>query len=365
MAEKNIGISLLDESEIHLVNKFFNGIHNTTRTDEDFIWLFQSAPAGKSIYVVAKDLDTQMIIGSQCAIPIELITAKGETILTAKSEDTLLDPNYRGLKIFDKMYQKLFEECEKRGIKYIWGFTSAQKPFLKIGFDIQYDHSQGLMVREFIPSYKYLSDLHPSKSLFAKFKMFTLCSMSMLKATKRYCFKAKGIDKYSIIVNDKSSVLDVSKVFRDDSSNFFMIKQDLAYLTWRLVKNTYHKKVLNIYFMLDSQVKGNVIFNYHKDGVWYLVNDVYGNDVSEAEKTEMFRKALKLLIKQEKKDFSLLRTWDFSHNEYVKKEIIRRNAAGLFHLDRGISFVWKGLGNENSLNVKDFVLSRIASQGIS
>ena len=365
MAEKRIGISLLDEAEIHLVNNFFNGIHKTTRTDEDFIWLFQSAPAGKSIYVIAKDLDNQKIIGSQCAIPIELLTSKGETILTAKSEDTLLDPDYRGLKIFDKLYQLLFEECEKRGIKYIWGFTSAQKPFLKLGFEIQYDHSQSLMVRDFFPSYKHLSEFHPKKNLLSKIKMFSLCALSKLKASIRYFFHAKSLNKYTTLVHDKHTVLDISNVLRDDCSNYFSIKMDMSYLTWRLVKNPYHKKIFNIYYMLDSKVKGNVVFNYHKDGVWYLINDVYSNDVVESERTEMFRKAIDLLIKQENQDFSLLRAWDFAHNDYVKKEISRRSAAGLLHLDRGISFVWKGLGNENSLKVNDFILSRIASQGIN
>ncbi len=364
MIEKRIAISLLDDSEIHLVNNFFNGINKTNRSDEDFIWLFQTPPAGKSIYVAAKDLDTQKIIGTQCAIPINLITLKGETILTAKSEDTLLDPNYRGLRIFDRMYQLLFEECEKRGIKYIWGFTSAQKPFLKLGFEIQYDHSQSLMVRDIILSYRYLSNLHPKKNLVSKIKMLSLCTISKFKATKRHINHVKEISKYSIQVNDKSAVLDISNLLVNDNSNYFLIKQDKDYLTWRLVKNTCHKKIFNVYFMMDSDIKGNIVFNYHRDGVWYLINDIYSNEVSEAEKTEMFRKAIDLLIEQENMNFSLLRTWDFSHNEYARREISRRSAVGLIHLDRGISFVWKSLDKENSLNVKNFILSRIASQGI-
>ncbi|MFZ1676711.1 MAG: GNAT family N-acetyltransferase, partial [Saprospiraceae bacterium] len=146
MTKKNIAISLLQDVDIPELLDFYNLINNDNRDKEKFLWEFYNAPAGKAIYVIAKDADTQKIIGSQCAIPVDLITQTGDIIHTGKSEDTLVHPDYRGLNIFENMYSMLFEKCRESGIKYLWGFTSAKKPFLRLGFTIPFDHSQSLMV---------------------------------------------------------------------------------------------------------------------------------------------------------------------------------------------------------------------------
>ena len=158
MEPKNINIRLIQDSDIDLINEFHNRIYQDNRTKEDFIWEFYNAPAGKAIYIVAEDLAKNKIIGTQCAIPIILKKADGKEILSGKSEDTLVDPEYRGMQLFEKMYSSLFSECRKSGINYIWGFTPALKPFIKIGFEAPYLHHQSLMTINIIKSYKYLSN---------------------------------------------------------------------------------------------------------------------------------------------------------------------------------------------------------------
>ena len=99
----NIEIRLLKDGEELEVIRLFNSSHPQQRSLEHFHWEFRDAPAGKGIYVVAFDTEQNKIVGTQAAIPIELICNNGERMLTAKSEDTLLDPAYRGKGLFDKM----------------------------------------------------------------------------------------------------------------------------------------------------------------------------------------------------------------------------------------------------------------------
>ena len=169
-----IQIRLLLENEIDLANDFFNAIYKTNRSIENFRWEFLDGPNGSAIYIIAIDANASQInkvVGIQCAIPIELANVKGQTVLTAKSEDTLVDPAYRGQKIFERMYDLLFEECKKAGIKYIWGFTPAKKAFERIGFEIPYQAQQGLMVLNPVGAYSYLSTLNPDNKVKDKIKI--------------------------------------------------------------------------------------------------------------------------------------------------------------------------------------------------
>jgi len=364
MVNKNIQITLLKSSEIEELLVFYNFLYKDNRTKEKFLWEFHDAPAGKAIYVIAKDTETNKIVGSQCAIPIELVTDNGTVILTAKSEDTLVDPDYRGLHIFENMYQLLFEKCRESGIKYLWGFTSAKKPFLRLGFTIPYDHSQSLMVMDISSSYKYLSALNPKNNLTSLSKIMALCFISRLASYKKILISEKSIKSDFSYSEFGKALPENNDVFFQPDCKGFWIKQDLSFMKWRIVNNPYHEKIFNIYFYAGPDIVANLIFNHHKNGVWYLVTDAYSAKISAEQQTAMYKKALKLLLAKEKSNVKLIRTWDFSHNENGKKEIRIRTQSGFTHIDRGVSFVWKSLDPNDTLNVLDFNLSRIASQGV-
>ena len=113
------------------INAFHNRIDKPNRSIEQFYWEFRDCPFGPAIYVVAED--GEKIVGTNCVIPIDLIDSKGNIIKSGKSEDTLVDPVYRGQNIFNNIYDSLFEESKKQGVSVIWGFTSSTKAFEKLG----------------------------------------------------------------------------------------------------------------------------------------------------------------------------------------------------------------------------------------
>lgn len=364
MATKNIAISLLDIADIEEVNNFHNRIYNDQRTEAQFMWEFFHAPAGQAIYVIAKDAETQRIVGTQCAIPIDLITDKGETIRTGKSEDTLVDPAYRGMQIFENMYDLLFDQCRKQGMAYLWGFTTAKKPFMKLGFEIPYDHSQALMVRNISSAYRYLRKLNPKTDLVAQLKIAGLCMYSWIMSMRRNFNNTTLLDKtYPAVTHTTLLATGNDHLIPVVAESGFWIRQDLPYLSWRILSNPYHPNIFNVTFSADSGNVAHLNFNHHKDGVWYLINDAYAGLLTPAQKSAMLSKAITLLINDKTKPVRLIRTWDFTHNAYGLKEVEVRKQAGFVHLDRGISFVWKKLGDD-ILKATDFNLTRVASQGV-
>lgn len=79
--------------------------------------------------------DGDALVGTQGFIPYRGWW-KDRAVLTSKSESTLVSPEYRGQKVFDRMYALGFDLCRQAGVDCIWGFTSAEKPFAKLGFDV-------------------------------------------------------------------------------------------------------------------------------------------------------------------------------------------------------------------------------------
>jgi len=363
MENKNIIIRLLQESDIDQINSFHNRIYNDDRTINKFTWEFSDAPAGTAIYVVAEDEDNKKIVGTQCAIPIYLRRVNGETILSAKSEDTLVDPEYRGMQIFEKMYDFLFEQCRKQNMNYIWGFTSALKPFLKIGFEIPFSHSQSLMVLNINTSYRYLSKLNPKNSKFDKIKIYSLAILSKLVYIKT-ALQIPELKNIKVVQSDKvvSNINGLLNSYATVNNDLFFINQDNQYINWRINSNPYTNKVLSVDFFENNKLIANVIFNHHKDGVWYLIQVLLDQNIAEKIKGKIIMVALKILIKKERP--ALIRTWNFDTNEISRLEIKLFRGTGLIYLSKGVHFVWKDLEGKGHLKPQNFFLSRIATQGV-
>ncbi len=103
-------------------------------TVKGLMWQYQSETLPIKGIIVGAFLSNRLV-GTQALIPM-LGIHDGETILTAKSEHTLLDPVCRGMGVFAAMYEVAFDWATQSGIKCIWGFTSAVKSFRSTGFEI-------------------------------------------------------------------------------------------------------------------------------------------------------------------------------------------------------------------------------------
>ena len=348
---------LATEKDYKNINDFHNRIYKSDRTIEQFCWEFHDAPAGHSIYIIAEDGDK--VIGTQCAIPIYLITSGGEKIYSGKSEDTLVDPDYRGQNIFNKLYEILFRECSAKGIKVIWGFTSAIKPFIKMGFETPFEHKQVLAVNKIHRSYKHLSSLNKKNKLIDKLKIFVLCCLSKT----RYILKPKKTKTGAYTVST-INVLNVEELLLSNLrgyQNSFAIEQSKEYQKWRIYDNpNYYKPYTFSYRNADNKLMGVITVNIQKDGVSFIIQSLFHYDMDSKIKSKFIRHVTSSLFSE---GVSIIRNWVFDHNLFNKNEIEYYLQAKYFKVDNGVSLVWKKLDDFN-LSADGFFLSRIATQGV-
>ena len=349
---------LANENDYENINSFHNRIYKTNRTIEQFLWEFHDCPFGNSIYVIAED--DGKIIGTNCVILIDLICADKQIVKSGKSEDTLVDPEYRGQKIFYKIYEFLFEKCREANIQVIWGFTSAKKPFKKLGFDVPFDHEQCLAVNNIWKSYYYLSSLKASNKAIDKFKIFGLCCISKIKTIGK--FKAQQlalrVEEDNKVVN---GVNDLIFENQSKSDSIFAIHQSPEFQDWRIYKNPNYHRLHSFSFYKDNdQLMALIVFNSHANQVAYVCQSTFHPNLTLNEKKRILQYATGKLFDT---GIALVRNWLFSTNALNIEELSVHKMAGYTHLERGIGLVWKDLNNVN-ITPKDFYLSRLATQGV-
>ncbi|MBT1707992.1 GNAT family N-acetyltransferase [Fulvivirgaceae bacterium PWU5] len=345
-----ITIRLLRDDEIQLANNFFNAIYQTNRPLVNFRWEFLEGPFGKAIYVVAIDdsvTDTIKIVGIQCAIPIELINGRGERVLTAKSEDTLVDPAYRGQKIFERMYDLLFEACRTAGIRYIWGFTPAKKAFERIGFAIPFATEQALLVLQPLAAYRYLKSLNEQNKTLDKIKILGLSYLSWFKGLKRLF--GDHLTMTETPLSDKDRAFQRLYAGQD----LFTLHETTAYLTWRLGHNPFgnhYRSYRSATGTFDALVNTRPNVGYIEQ-IFAPVKSPQHNGI---------RSLVDILHKQR---VPLIRTFNFSSNDVLKAQGRQLSEAGFTYLKRGSYFVWKSLDDQERILPSQLLINRLFTQG--
>lgn len=335
--------------------EFHKRVDGKTRTYDDFLWEFSKGPFGASIYIVA--VDGERIVGTNCVIPVEVLDDRGQRILTGKSEDTLVDPEYRGRNIFYDLYQVLFAECEKEGIQAIWGYTPAIKPFRKLGFDIPFHHSQSIVVFKILPSFRYLNGKNAENSFLTKAKIFALCLMSRLKFSTRS-------KKSTLKIVDSDSIkpfMELCNDFGNYPPNSFAIHHTQDYFNWRYTENPNLKGLRNLVWKDEqNDVVAAVILNITAENICYISHLAFKSGLRfKARKAVLVTMAVHL----KRQGVAAVRNWHFRTNPYNEEEIKLYEESAFTILDRGIAFVWKDL-TQSQLDPNHFLLSRASTQGL-
>lgn len=349
-----------EEKDYQKINNFHNRIYSSNRTIEQFYWEFHNAPAGKSIYIIGED--EGKIVGTNCVIPFELVKYNHEKVLTGKSEDTLVDPEYRGQNIFYNLYQVLFDKCRENNIKVIWGFTSASKPFKKLGFDIPYEHLQIMEVNKIFASYKFLSQLNNKNKTIDKAKILALCVYSKL----RHLYKildSSALKDFNISTAPQfDQVSDLTGANLNSTDKSFAIDQSPEFQKWRIYSNPNYQNIHTFSFSKkDKKLVGLIVFQSSPGKPAYICQSTFHPELSKKVVVQMIQYATKKVFME---GIFLIRNWVFNHNSYNKKEIELYDAAKYTILKRGIGLVWKEL-QTSGLESGGFNLSRIATQGVS
>ncbi|MGV3631566.1 MAG: GNAT family N-acetyltransferase [Bacteroidota bacterium] len=348
---------LAKEEDYQKINDFYNRIYSRNRTMEEFYWEFHNGPSGKSIYVIAED--EGKVVGTNCVIPFKIYNSDIQ-IITGKSEDTLVDPDYRGQNIFNSIYEFLFSECQKQNITIIWGFTSAVKVFKKLGFEVPFHHQQTLWVNNIGKSYRFLSALNRKNTFKEKVKIFMLCFLSKLKTFPVLLSKVslKGIHMTHEVDSHKIDQL-ISQNLQSHPP-LYTIQQDKEFQKWRIHQNPYYKTKINYSFYKNDRLISFLSINTTPQNIAYICQYCFDLSVEKSEIKQTLNYVSKDLLK---KDICMIRNWNFDHNALNREDNSMFKKAGFFHLNKGIGFVWKDLDSERKMESKDFYLTRVSTQG--
>lgn len=358
-----IEIRLLKDEERKYANDFHLKIYQHGRTLEQFEWEFFSGPCGKAIYVVAVDTekgDENRIVGTQCAIPLQMIDGNGQVILTAKSEDTLIDPAYRGRNIFERMYELLFEKCREAGILYIWGFTYVKKPFQKVGFQIPFSATQGVLVNKPFLAFKFLKGLNQNNRLKEKIQIGGLCMISYFKTLfTSFGNFHEGYTCVEGILKNKNAL---QKIAIQERSDLFFLDQNEKYTSWRISDNPFSNRYTELNLLNpDGARVGNLLCNIRPEGHGYICQTFFNPDVPRKIRRIFINKAINHLRKQ---GAFIIRYWGFKTNLINLEEARIMASSGFTIIDKGVPFVWKDLSvMEGAKKPGNILLSRIYTQG--
>ncbi|RKX22390.1 MAG: hypothetical protein DRP35_02035 [Candidatus Zixiibacteriota bacterium] len=255
----NIEYREVKTSDIEEVISFHNRLYNDKRTSEQWLWEYKSEYPDNYVFTVA--LDENRIISTQGMLPI-ITVLKGKNLLCSKSENSLLDTDYRGKTIFHDLYEYAMDKCEKKGMRFVFGLTTAVKVMeKKLGFHVYVDAMYKLTTSlNFGAAQRDI--FYSKRNIFKKIVKSMLVSYQHITSSfKRRNIKSKS-DNYSV----KQKLIDIKdmdifyKHLRDQYPNLIHLYQDEIFMRWRIHNNPFIE--YKTYFLYQGErLKAYCYFN--------------------------------------------------------------------------------------------------------
>ena len=165
-----------------------------------------------------------------------------KTILSGKSENTLLLPAYRGTQLMQDLYEYAVGNCIDRGMQFIWGFSHAIKVLKKLGFesypDIQRMVRPGNIWAGVRLRLRYKSPLWRRMGSLGKliFKHFLLGKNMAINQ-----FQKRAEHELRRGVADENCLKALFNRLKSQHKNTIFIRYDQEYLKWRVREHPFIK----------------------------------------------------------------------------------------------------------------------------
>lgn len=319
------------------------------------VWEWEFNTIKDTVFTVAKDGDK--VVGTQSMLPVTLF-AQGTKYSTAKSETSYLSPDYRGQKIFEKLYALAVDETVANGTKFIWGFTPAVKAWKKnLNFHV-YEESMSEVVAQ-VNSYKLSNIFNKSRNVFYGLAKYALINFDYIQRSSRIkkIFRTSSTYDVSNTLKNKD---DISKLINSVKSNTLIyIDINEEYMAWR-VKNNPAVKYHELYFYEGVQLAG------------YLVYSIQGSCISISDATfNLDLNVLKYMIKYVSRlnnDCHLVKYWGNADCD-INKPIFRilEDSGGKIEKDKSRNFVYQvydeRLNKGDFSNMKNWYVNGLWTEG--
>jgi GNAT superfamily N-acetyltransferase len=220
-------------------------------------------------------IDKVTFIGSEGYIGYHLIF-DGKLILTHRSERTVVNPDYRGQGIFERLILKCDEYALNDNSHFSWGATAAIKPFMRAGFNSFtgfrnysfYPIKAQLWAKIFnLKNLKYLN-------LYRTYQLYKSKNLRELrKLLSTYCLikpiKIKPNNKLTLEHFEYEKVKDL---LFETNQQYYKINPTLDFFNWLEEKEKkYEKRCI----VLDGITIGYIIIEIIKKSNYCTIRDVY------------------------------------------------------------------------------------------
>ncbi len=359
-------------------NDFFNRYYSEGRTLKQWRWEFCSSLHDDLMVPFVLVEDGGYIVGTQAMIPVPMVDDKG-VFWTAKSEETLVDPHYRGKRLFARMYEVLFDYAKSNNILAIWGFTPAQRAFNKLGFCTPARTAQ--LFRPFSGRsmsallHRYFDQRHVARPLLVRRIGSSLAGAGASKLSSAICAVRSILDKRVAIEGFEIKTLTKPPMQAGDLCVSFVkqwggatIYRNSEYLQWRVFDNPHIMGVLRAAY-LYNQLIGWIIYSLDNDSMGYIV-DVMAIDANVDDLTaEMVIKRLLIdaMESLQKAGAIGVRAWHVNDHPFSTLAAHLMKRMGFFFSKRGYQVViypqLECIDRESLRLFDGWFLSRIYTQG--
>lgn len=349
---------MTDASEIV---EFHNRYNHDSRGPDNWLWAHGSDPDKLNVFVIAKN--GAKIIATLGRIPIYLNIA-GRIRLTAKSENALVDPAFRGGALFSKLNEYSLNLCKQNNIQFIWGFTTATKVFRRLGHRIlQNNISSNVAVLNIPISLRYTWS--SNKSIKEKVirsvefvAMGILCRLKLLFAPIHH-------DQYIILPQSKSpeDIIRMYDRIRAKYGNLICIHVSEPYLAWRIRNNPFIK-YKSYYLYEGKDLRAYAFLNVQNRFCSYLTDFTF-------EHRKWGEQLLsRIIMDLQKNRFGLVVFWGNSSNSLCKQTISLLKTFGFLSRKEPIHMTGRNLllnltEEEELLNPEAWYINGLWTEGSS
>ena len=369
-------VRLLRKGEEELCNAFHNRMYGANRTIDQWRWGFVPSlfPCDTIPYAVVED--KAQIVGTQALIPIRMIDRQG-VFWTAKSEGTILDPAYRGKELFDAMYGLMFEFAEKHRMPYIWGFTQAEKPLTRIGFQIPAKTTQLFFPFSRRAEFNIASGPPSSLAAHAKAAGYRLglaaassfSSLRLALASQRSSRNRKsGALRIRTLTEPPPDAGSLCKEFIRQQGGKTIFR-DADYLRWRLFSNPYFKSLFRAVYDGDHLI-GWVAFSISDTGMSYLVDLMAIDSSRKGLRVEEVTRVLlgEAVLGARNLGAVAIPGWQFNDHPFDRNLLAAAKSLGFYHIRKGHAMVICPLEAAREAGFdqtfSDWYVNRIFTEGV-
>lgn len=341
--------SKLKESEIETVNQLNNvGVKEWTRE-------FFSPHKPNSFVIQCTDTEKNEMVGCEGYVDYKLMY-NGEMVQTHRSERTLVNPNYRGQGMFNKLIDGCDELAIASGSHMSWGATAALKAFERVGFN----KFTGFRNYVFYPiPYSIgekLSLLSRWSELLNPVKVWRIRKTGSLRDIRKLVsfasvFKGAKKVKYTGVLTDTPIDYDAAErmIAESGENGVYYIVPGVSLMSWLADKSiTYNEYSI----ILNGENIGHCIYRTEKDFGYIHVVDIF------CKESQQFPLILDYIAQKEKGNgvmsvFMPLNGRNKTHMAYIK-EI---NDMGVMNIQKAGNFVIKTLARKDNVTIEELALT--------